>query len=159
MRLSNQLRQQIEQSRWWRRARPIVAGGFASPNFTGFCHADYSFLFEASEELAEKLENLGAYLSQNPKSIENIRADAATIAHNCQQDMLGAHVAAALPFGFVQGKREHLADARHIVNISLGRFVSTPNFLFDGRAHGIKRNAQLLQRQGSQPISFAQQTR
>src|SRR6266700_2438734 len=43
MRQVNQLRQQIEQSRWRRRARPIVVASFASPNFTGFCHAVFSF--------------------------------------------------------------------------------------------------------------------
>jgi len=43
MRHLNQLRQQIEQSRWRRRTRPIVAAGFASPNITGFCHAVFSF--------------------------------------------------------------------------------------------------------------------
>src|SRR5258708_7649622 len=44
MRQVNQLRQQIEQSWWRRRTRPIVAAGFASPNITGFCHAVFSFL-------------------------------------------------------------------------------------------------------------------
>jgi hypothetical protein len=41
----NQLRQQIEQSWRRRRTRLIVAASFASPNFTGFCHAVFSFLF------------------------------------------------------------------------------------------------------------------
>lgn len=37
----NQLRQQIEQSRWRLRAHLIIAEGFASPNFTGIT---YGFL-------------------------------------------------------------------------------------------------------------------
>src|SRR5712692_3208071 len=45
MRHTNQLRQQIEQSRWRCRACPIIAEGFASPNVTGFCHAGSSLLF------------------------------------------------------------------------------------------------------------------
>ncbi len=45
MRQVNQLRQQIEQSRWRCRARPIVAAGFARPNFTGITHAVFSLLF------------------------------------------------------------------------------------------------------------------
>jgi hypothetical protein len=59
---------------------------------------------QAGEELAEKLENLGAYLSQNPKSIENIRANTTTIAHHSQEDMLGANVGTSLPLCFVQRK-------------------------------------------------------
>src|SRR5258708_13388330 len=39
MRQVNQLRQQIEQSWWRRRTRPIVAAGFALPNITVFFHA------------------------------------------------------------------------------------------------------------------------
>jgi hypothetical protein len=64
----------------------------------------FSPFFELRKELAEKLENLGAYLSQNPESIENICADPATIAHYCQQDMLGANVGTSLPLCFVQRK-------------------------------------------------------
>jgi hypothetical protein len=59
-------------------------------------------LFSAGEKLAEKFENLGAYLSQNPERIENIRADTATIAHHSQEDMLGTNVGTSLPLCFVQ---------------------------------------------------------
>jgi len=43
--------------------------------------------FLTGKEPAEQLENLGAYLSQDPKRIENIRSHPATIAHYSQQDM------------------------------------------------------------------------
>ncbi len=59
---------------------------------------------EIGKELAEQLENLSAYLSQNPKHIENIRANAATLAHYSKQDMFGANVGASLPLCFVQRK-------------------------------------------------------
>src|SRR5436305_215886 len=44
MRHLNQLRQQIEQSRWRRRACPIIAAGLARPDFTGITHAVSSLL-------------------------------------------------------------------------------------------------------------------
>jgi hypothetical protein len=51
----------------------------------------------AGEGLAGHLENLSSYLSQNPKSIEHIRANPATLAHHSQQDMLGANGGTSLP--------------------------------------------------------------
>ena len=57
--------------------------------------------FSAGEELAWKLENLGAYLSQNSRSIENIHSDPATIAHYSQEDMLARYERRRFPIFLV----------------------------------------------------------
>src|SRR5260370_17430865 len=90
----------------------------------------FSPFFELREELAEQLENLAAYLSQNPKRIENIRADPATIAHHSQQHMLGANVRASLPLCFVHLQLEHLASSGHVIDFLLHSLLSPPHFLF-----------------------------
>gem|GEM_PF-3445267 len=98
-----------------------------------------------------------AYFSQNPKRIEDIRADSAAIANNPQQDMFGAHVATALALRLVQSERENLTNTRHVVDFFLNRLISTPNFLLDSSTNRIKCDAQFFQCQGCKTLLFAPQ--
>ncbi len=107
----------------------------------------------------EQLDDLLAHAAEVGAELdEHLSGDALTLADQPEQDVLGADVVVAELERLTQRELEHLLGAGGERNVARRRRAALPDDLFDLVADGLERNAQRLERLGSDAFALVDES-
>src|SRR5260221_403289 len=106
--------------------------------------------------LAEHLDGLGAHLLQvDAQALQHARGDALALAHQTEQQMLGADIVVVQPARLIHRQLDNLLRARGQPNLAEHDTIATPDDELNGAAHLGQLDAQVAQDLGGHPIALA----
>ena len=106
---------------------------------------------EHADDLVADLLGVGVEVEQDA------RGDALVLAHEAEQDVLGADVVVAEGEGFAQRELEHLLRARRERDLAGRDLVALADDARDLRAHLLDGDVERLEHAGGKPLFLAQQ--
>ncbi len=89
---------------------------------------------------------------------QDARGDALVLAHQAEQDVLGADVVVAQAQRLAQRQLQHLLGARRERDLAGGDLLAGADDAHDLRAHALDRDVERLEHAGRKALLFAQQT-
>ena len=109
--------------------------------------------------LVQDVDDLGADLVQaDAERLEHAGGDALALAHEPEQQVLGADVVVVEPSRLVDRQLDHLLGARGQSDIAGHRAITATDDELDGTAHLVQLDAEIAEHLGRDTLAFADQT-